>query len=173
MKTRLLLITLMAILISCKKHVPRNNEITRVEVATGGCFGPCQYTALSIDSSLELKYYGGHLLPDRWRKTLQGYYDAKVSRGFWDTLNMKLEHIKYKKLDTARNWVIDSQDFEIIIHYDRGVKHIRFTGDSFPDSVETVFRWIDSSYRTVVLHHIKGPIQFETVVQGKHMQASK
>jgi hypothetical protein len=139
----------MAILIGCKKPVPRNNEITKVEVARGWCFGPCQFTALRVDSSLRLQYFGGHLLPSALpgsqRKTLQGYYEAKVSRGFWDTLNMKLEHIKYKKLDTARNWVDDSQDFEIIIHYDRRVKHIKFTGASFPDSVETVFRWIDSS----------------------------
>lgn len=165
----------MTILISCKKPVPRYNEITSVEVARGECWGPCQYTALSIDSSLKLTYFGGPLGPGRWRKTIQGYYQGHVSREFWDTLNMKLEHIKYKKLDTVCNRAVDTQDIEIIIHYNKGTKHIKFTEASFPDSVETVFYWIDSSYRHVVLRHIKDPIKFETVIQipGKDMRASK
>lgn len=172
MKTLLISIILIAVLSSCKKHTSRKNEITEVEVATGWCFGPCQLTALKVDSSLKLQYYGGHLLPaipGFRRKTLQGYYEANVSQGFWDTLNMKLEHIKYKRLDTVRNWVADSQNIEVIIHYGKDVKHIKFTGASFPDSVETVFRWIDSSYKAVALHHIKGPIKFETVLQRNNM----
>jgi hypothetical protein len=173
MKSLLLLLILLAILSSCKEPIPRKNEITEVEVATGWCFGPCQFTALTVDSSLKLQYYGGRLLPGSWRKTLQGYYEAKINRGLWDTLNMKLEHVKYKRLDTARNWGADAQHLEVIIHYGSGVKHIKFTEGSFPDSVETVFRWIDSSYKSVVLHHIRGPIQFETVLQGRNMQASK
>jgi hypothetical protein len=155
-------------ILGCKKPVSRKNEIIKVEVATGWCFGPCQLTALSIDSSLELKYFGGRLLPGRWRKTLQGYYKGRVSRLFWDSLNMKLEDIKYKKLDTNRQWVMDSQILEVIIYYRNGVKHIKTSEGSFPDSIEKVFLWIDSSYKATKLQHIKGPIQFKTVAQSKY-----
>jgi hypothetical protein len=51
--TYLLTTVMVLVLISaCHKQEGRNNEITKIEVATGGCFGPCQYTAVSIDSSL-------------------------------------------------------------------------------------------------------------------------
>lgn len=72
------------LLSACCTKEHRNNEITKIEIATGGCFGPCQYTALSIDSSLTYKYYGGEILSrtnrpeDKFK--IEGYYTGKINR---------------------------------------------------------------------------------------------
>jgi len=159
----------MCLLSACHKQERKNNEIIKIEVATGGCFGPCQYTAVSIDSSLTYKYYGGPVLSrtnrpeDKFK--IEGYYVGKVSRALWDTLNMKLEQIRYKQLDTSYEHTVDDQLLEIIIHYNGQTKHIRAQSASLPDSVAKVFHWISESYQFVKPKTVKDTLQFGTILQ--------
>jgi hypothetical protein len=69
---------------------------------------------LIIDSTLNMQYYGGY------KAALQGYYYGKVTPGFWDTLNIQLRQINFKKLDTAyRSLPIDGEPLEAIFIGDR------------------------------------------------------
>jgi hypothetical protein len=85
MKMICFFLTAIIALTACYKTAKRVNEISKIEVATGGCFGPCQLTAVSIDSSLQYQYYGGDLLPGKKRKVIKGYFIGRVNESFWDT----------------------------------------------------------------------------------------
>ncbi|WP_158828491.1 DUF6438 domain-containing protein [Mucilaginibacter lacusdianchii] len=146
----------------------RQNEITKIEVATGNCFGPCQRIAISIDSTLAYKSYGGPVSfqtpPDRDR-ILEGYYVGRISRTLWDALNVNLEKIHYQQLRTSYKHVDDDQSVEVIIHYQGKVKHIKAKFACMPDSVHRVFYSIAESYRQVNLKLVKDTILFETSIQ--------
>ena len=54
-KLRIQLLTVLIaiyLLTACKEREQLINEITKIEVATGSCFGTCPLTVVSIDSSL-------------------------------------------------------------------------------------------------------------------------
>lgn len=139
---------------ACNKPKKRVNEITKIEIATGGCFGACQLTAVVIDSSLLYRYYGGELplalfpKPEQ-REKLVGYYSAKISRELWDSFNFKLEQINYKQLDTSYEKSVDDESLNVLIHYNNKVKHIKAQSTSLPDSVAKVFYYIIKSYKVV------------------------
>lgn len=157
MKLPILLI--LGILISaCNSPKQRRNEITKITVATGGCFGNCPLTAVSIDSSLVYNYYGGQFAKKK------GYYLGHISKKLWDTLNMKMEHIHYKELH-YKNHTADDQELEIIVHYGAKVKRVVAEDADLPDSVTKVLYWIANSYKQVKLEPFKDTIKFETRVQ--------
>ena len=152
------------IFISCNSVTTtqrRKNEIAKICFATGGCFGHCPFLAIEIDSSLNYKFYGGEYAD----KT--GYFTGTVSQVFWDTLNMKFEHINYKHLDTSYEHSIDDLSIETILYFDNNCKHIRAQSASLPDSIMTVFKWVMNSYKTVALTKTIGnKIAFETIIQN-------
>jgi len=152
-------------LMSCKRNEPRHNEISKIEVATGYCFGACQFTAISIDSQLNLNYYGGQLLPGKPRKVLKGNFNGRFTQRLWDTLNSKLERINYKLLDTSYQNSYDDQSLEIVIYHGNKTKHIRAQSVSLPDSVRKVFYWITDAYKLVPLQPAKNPFKFSTTTQ--------
>ncbi|EHQ27650.1 DUF6438 domain-containing protein [Mucilaginibacter paludis] len=170
MKQYLTLLLLIAFLSSCDKHWQRQNEITKIEIATGGCFGPCQSTIVSIDSSLDYKYFGGDtyftLPPDAENNgKLKGYYSTRISAEFWDTLNIKLESINYKKLDTLYQHSVDDQSLEVFIHYNNKIKHIKAQSASLPDSVAHVFYYLSNSYKFIKPKSTKDIFRFESESQ--------
>ena len=152
-------------IMSCNRNEPRHNEISKIEVATGDCFGPCQLTAISIDSQLNLNYYGGELLPGKPRKVLKGNFNGQFTQRLWDTLNSKLERVNYKLLDTSYEHSIDDQSLEIVIYQGNKIKHIRAQSASLPDSVREVFSWVADAYKLVALQPTKNPIKFSTTIQ--------
>jgi hypothetical protein len=161
-----LVLFLVGLLMACNKPLaPRNNEITKIEIATGGCFGPCQFTATSIDSSLSFKFYGGKLLQGNKRKVIKGYYSGTISKQTWDTLNMKLEAIHYKKLASHYDHSADDQSLELIIYYQGKVKRITAQDRSLPDSVNKVFYWLADKYKSVKITPTKAPIRFDVTLQ--------
>src|ERR1700735_5570583 len=87
----------MVLFASCtSKNVrDRNNEISKISFASGGCYGKCPFMAIEVDSSLSYKYYGG-LYSDK-----PGYYTAKISTELWDSINIQFEKVDYKHLDTS------------------------------------------------------------------------
>jgi hypothetical protein len=161
-----LVLFLVGLLMACNKPLaPRNNEITKIEIATGGCFGPCQFTATSIDSSLSFKFYGGKLLQGNKRKVIKGYYSGTISKQTWDTLNMKLEAIHYKKPANRYDHSADDQSLELIIYYQGKVKRITAQDGSLPDSVNKVFYWLADKYKSVKITPTKAPIRFDVTLQ--------
>jgi len=171
MKHYPVLLFAIAILSSCGRRAQRKNEITRIEIATGGCFGPCQSTIVSIDSSLSYKYFGGDTyfpLPPELKnneRTLKGYYFAKISQGFWDTLNIKLDEINYKELDTSYRHSVDDQSLEVFIHYNHKIKHIKAQSASLPENVAHVFYYVINSYKTIKPKPTKDTLNFESTHQ--------
>lgn len=170
MKYCLIFLFLIALLSSCDKHAQRKNEITKIEIATGGCFGPCQSTIISIDSSLDYKYFGGDTYfslpadaPNDGK--LKGYYFARISPGFWDTLNIKLDEINYKKLDTSYQHSVDDQSLEVFIHYNNKIKHIKAQSASLPDSVAHMFYYVINSYKIIKPKPTKDTFNFESETQ--------
>eukprot|EP01037_Dinobryon_pediforme_P016380 gene16380-16558_t len=81
--------------ISCAKPKPQY-DITKVELTRSGAWSDFG-GSISIDSSLNYKYYGDY------GKVKQWFFTGKVSTQFWDTLNQKLKHIKYKTLSVTDN----------------------------------------------------------------------
>jgi hypothetical protein len=170
MKKYILLFFLIFVLVCCKQKTKQINEITKVEMATGSCFGPCQFTAISIDSSLQYKYYGGALLPGKKREVLKGYYVGKITTSFWDSLNVELEKLRFKELDTLKENSSDGQPIELIIHYQNKVKRIRTEFGNLPDTIRDVLPWISESYKRVKLQPIKDSIKFETTIQYPYQE---
>jgi hypothetical protein len=170
MKSYFLLSFFVTLLLSgCHRSGQRINEISKIEIETGGCFGPCQSTVVSIDSSLVYKYYGGSTsfvlpLDAKNDRKLNGYFLGKVSHEFWDTLNIKLENIKYKQLDTIYKNSVDDQSLEIFIYYGDKIKHIKAQSASLPVSVAHVFYYIIRSYKTIRPKPTKDTFIFESTI---------
>ena len=127
--------------------------------ATGGCYGTCPIQAIDIDSTLAFKYHGIEYTDKK------GFYTGVVTSDFWDTLNIKLESINYKKLDTAYNHSVDDLSTEIFIYYKDTVKHIYGQSASLPDSVMTVYGWLLNSMRTFELKTTQDSLTFPTVIE--------
>jgi len=150
---------------SCQRQKTRYNEISSIELATGDCFGSCQYTATQIDSSLRFNFLGGPLSSGRTRKIIRGNYTGRISSAFWDSLNKKLEYIHYKLLDTSYQQSADDQSLELIVYYHNKIKHVKAQSASLPDSVREVFDWIANSYKSVKLEPVERPFHYHTKAQ--------
>jgi hypothetical protein len=144
---------------ACHKQERRKNEIAKIELATGDCYGKCRHAALRIDSALNYIYFGGE------HADKEGYYKGKISQAMWDTLNKKLEQVHFKQLDTTYRQSVDDQTVEFIIYYAQKVKHIRAQSGSLPDSVGRVFYWIADTYKSVKLIPTQDEIRFTTKAQ--------
>lgn len=127
--------------------------------ATGGCYGTCPIQAIDIDSTLTFKYHGIEYTDKK------GFYTGVVTSGFWDTLNIKLESINYKQLDTAYVHSYDDLSTEVFIYYNSKVKHIYGQSASLPDSVMTVYNWLLESMRTFELKRTQDSLPFQTRIQ--------
>lgn len=154
---------LMSFFISCIKPVQPNNEITKVELARSGAWSDYG-AAISVDSSLSYKYC------DNNQK--QHYFVGKVDEKFWDTLNRKLEEVKFRSLPATDNKHIeDAEYYELIIHWKNKKRRLTRVWD-FPqqDSVLNVIKWLNDSYKRAKLHQVNYPIKFETTYQNPPIQ---
>ena len=157
-----LLYTTGMVMAGCNSHPviqKRNNGLSKVCFATGGCYGNCPLFAIEIDSSLNYKFYGGFLSDS------SGYFTGKVSQGFWDTLNTKMEGIHYYALDTLYSGSEDDLNIEAILYFGDNRKRISAREWSLPENVERVFMWIINSYKTITLKRAPYQIPFETQIQ--------
>jgi hypothetical protein len=146
-------------LIGCHNPLRRKDQINRIEIATGGCLHGCPVIGLRIDSALKLIYYGGY------KAKLQGYYSGFVTQGFWDTLNVKIKQINYKKLDTVNDLGLDGQDAEVIFYWNKQKRHIFKSIYEDPDSISHVLIWITDSYKHFQLQKSNDTPKFETTYQ--------
>ena len=156
----ILTILILTLFIGCdSKNNGRNNEIKRIVFATGGCYGTCPIQAIDIDSTLTFKYHGIEYTDNK------GFYIGVVTSGFWDTLNIKLESVDYKQLDTMYDRSVDDLSTEIFIYYNDKVKHIYGQSASLPDSVMRVYDWLLKSMRTFELKQTQDSLTFQTRIQ--------
>jgi hypothetical protein len=155
------IIMIMIVIISCKqdKGHPRHNDLERIVFATGGCFGTCPFSAIEIDSSLKYKFYGGKY------SLRSGFYTGNITQELWDSLNIKLEKIKYKQLDSCYSHSVDDLAMEVILFFNGQSKHFSAQSASLPDSVYRCFSWILKTQNRIHLVSSKDSLKFKTFIQ--------
>lgn len=124
-----------------QKTDKQENEISKICFASNGCFGTCPHLAIEIDSSLNYRFLGGSY------SEMKGLFEGKISRGFWDTLNLDFNKINYKKLDSTYLHSVDDVSIETIIFSKGNKKHILAQSSSLPDSIRKVFFKYLNSYK--------------------------
>jgi hypothetical protein len=144
--------------ISCNNNQSpyhRHNNIKQIFFATGGCYGPCPYFAIEIDSSLSYNFQGNKYAEK------SGTFKGRISQGFWDTLNIKFENAQFEGLDTLYNQSVDDLSTEVIIYY--GNKRKRILGQSMilPPKLMEAYNWLLLSYKKIDLKPV-----FQTVIQN-------
>ncbi|HEY4322950.1 MAG TPA: DUF6438 domain-containing protein [Mucilaginibacter sp.] len=161
MKLYILFFFTFILLSRCDNHITRRNTITRIEVAKGGCLRGCPVTAISIDSSLTFGYFGGY------KAKLKGNYTGKVTQGFWDSLNMKLEQMNYKHLDTTEYLELDGEQAEVICYWAGHKRRITLSIDGFDTTSykSKFFRDLAYSYDHVKLNKTSSVVKFEVKYQ--------
>lgn len=139
----------------CTTNHSRKNEITRIELARSGAWSDFGGT-ISIDSALDYKYWGDYA------NIKQAFFKGKITGKFWDTVNLRLEETKLKKakFETGLGCK-DCEYYELIIHWKNKKSRFLRTSDSSQDSLMTVIRWIDSSYKNLKLQRVNDSIKFE------------
>jgi hypothetical protein len=161
MRLHVLFFLIIILFSHCNGHVSKRNAISRIEVAKGGCLRRCPATAISIDSSLTFNYFGG----DHAR--LEGNYTGKVTGGFWDSLNMKLERVNYRYIDTTEYFALDEEQAEVIYYWGGSKRRITLPIDrsDTTDYKSILFRELAYSYDHIKLHKVKENIKFEVKYQ--------
>lgn len=154
----ILVVTLYACNDNSQKINTRNNEIQKISFAIGGCYGTCPFLAIEIDRTLTYKFYGGRYTDK------EGYYKGTVTQTFWDSLNIKLEQVNFKQLDTSYNFTVDDMSIESYITFGRTTRSINGQEMSMPDSLRQVFYWIEKSYKNLHLTQVDTLI-FDTKIQ--------
>lgn len=157
--TKSILIFSILFLSCCQLKNERLNEISKISFATGGCFGECPFLAIEIDSSLNYKFYGGKYCEK------QGFFTGRVSKSFWDSLNIKFESINYKVLDSSYQNSVDDLSIQLIISYSGKTKSISAQFSSLPDSTYPVVNWLMNSYKMTSLTKTTDSIEFKTTLQ--------
>ncbi|RYE13883.1 MAG: hypothetical protein EOP45_20505 [Sphingobacteriaceae bacterium] len=163
--TIIILITLFGC--SPSKKSDRQNAINRIVFATGGCFGTCPIQAIDFDSSLTFKYHGVEYTNNL------GFYSGRITNKFWDTLNLKLESIKYRQLDSSYEYSVGDLSTELYIYYNGNkVKHISVQSASLPggqyailpDSIMTVYQWLLTSIKQLKVKRTTDSLFFPTQI---------
>lgn len=155
---------LIVITISCSNNQKtnlRHNNIKQIFFATGGCYGQCPYMAIAIDSSLNY-YYQGNRFTEKF-----GVLKGKISKAFWDTLNIKLENLEFEKLDTLYENSVDDLSTEIIIYYKDKRRHIIGQSASLPPKLMEVYNWLFSASKRIKLTPL-----FQTTIQNPPLHPS-
>lgn len=147
--------------IACFRSPPvKKNEINKIVLARSGAWSFLG-DAVSIDSSLKLIYFG------KLNGSNQKYYAGKTTQGFWDTLNIKLERIKYKSLpDTIISRTEDAIWLELIVYTKKNKKHFIRVDDHLSDSIVNICKWVNSHVKNIKLTRLDKPVSFETTLQN-------
>lgn len=143
MKTTLSVL-LFVVLFSCSDNqVNKNQYISRIVYATGGCFGQCPIQVIDIDSSLTFHYQGVKFTKDT------GLFKGIISVDFWNELNKNLKENDFKKLDSNYFQSVDDQSIEIMIYYNNKVKRIRAQENSAPQEIHRFIKWFDKEFSSL------------------------
>lgn len=157
---------LFILLLSCSCNqsadVDQKNDIFKVTLASQEYIGNGPFRAIELDSSLTLKYFGGH------NSDQKGYYYGKVSQSTWDTIKDKIKRIGDQSIDTTYKRIVDDREIEFFIHTQTDVKHITAFQSTSPKSFVAEFDEILNIYKQVKLSSTDDSLKFETTVQEYH-----
>lgn len=163
MKTQLIIPLLISLFIfSCNHNKAKNqrqNHISKIVFATGGCYGHCPFQVFSIDSNLSVKYHGVKYTDN------EGFYIGKIEQKLFDTINTKFEKVNFRTLDTIYRGTVDGLNTELFIYYENKVKHISSPLSDLPDSVKILYHWLLKIQKEFDLKKIDHKIKFETRIE--------
>jgi hypothetical protein len=121
---------------SCRDRQPspakprRDNAITSIVFASGGCNVMCPLFAMEIDSDFHVAFYGAQHAP----KT--GFFGGKISPDLWDSLNLQFERIHFGRLDSAYDHSQDDLAVTTTVWYGTRKKTVLGQLHDLPDSVQ-------------------------------------
>jgi len=154
LKTRISIIAVVMVFSSCKKEIQRNNEISKIRLLTGTCYGRCPVQVIEIDENLTVKYIGEE---DAERK---GYFIGKINKKTWDSINIKLENAHYKQLDTVYSHSVDDPSTILEITYGTHFKTIRAQFTSLPENMQILYEWLITKIEKTPLEKTQDTIGF-------------
>jgi hypothetical protein len=159
-----LTVTLFSILFISCKPASRNNQIAKIEIALSSGWEDGR-RAISIDTSLKYIYFGDGVNKKIYFK--KGYFEGRISEGFWDTLNNRFIKEKVVILKNDSDKIIqDASNIELVIHWKNDkVQKLSFNGDFPNDTLRANLIWLLESCKTVRLYPTK-PFKYETTVQN-------
>lgn len=135
----------------------RVNKITKIVFATGGCYGECPVMAFEIDSSLLVKFHGVKYTH------LNGFYIGKTTSGYWDSLNLRLEDLKFRELDSAYFNSVDDLSTEMYVYYDNGkIKYMEGQSGSLPLRLMGFYNYLMNSILRIDFEQTNDSLVFIT-----------
>ena len=143
------------LLLSCKNIEKRNNEINKISLTTGLCYGTCPIQTVEIDSSLTVKYHGMDYAKHK------GYYIGKITPKVWDSINSRFEKIKFKELDSVYSHSVDDPPVYLKIYHKNKIKRVRAQSASLPEEVEKTYLWLIDVAESVKLNKTNDTLNFE------------
>lgn len=154
-------VSIIAFLFSCSpspKPEP-GYEIFKTTLASQEYMGGGRYRAIELDSTLVVKYFGGH------NSNPEGFFYGKIKQQKWDSIKSKLEELGKMILDTANKRIVDDRLIEIYIHSHEGIKHIAAPQSVLPKKFIIEFDSILNIYKYIGLSKTNDSLKFETTVQ--------
>lgn len=135
------------------------SEIFKITLACEDYMGDGSLFALELDSSLNLKYYGG------LNSNPIGYYYGNIKQDNWDTIEVLLKKINYQNLDSAYPSWLDNRKIEIVIHSKFPIKHVVANASRLPDEFIKLIDQIINIYKNSTIKKTSDSLLFETTVQ--------
>ncbi|WP_345948076.1 hypothetical protein ABDD95_14575 [Mucilaginibacter sp. PAMB04274] len=125
---------------------------------------------MMLDSSLAFKFY-----VDSGYCNTEGppikLYNGTVSRELWDTLNIKLEQVNYKQIDSINKEereINDAYGVEIIVHLNGKTKRISKHLSPYPITpLDSLINWLINTPSTILLKPSKDTFQLTTTYQKR------
>ena len=159
----ILLISFLILIFSCQVKIPSNTKgFKKVTVAFSGfgCESECPYEALSVDSSLTIKYYGGEFA------NKNGYFIGKVSQKTWDSIETKFDKFVLSGIDSLQYENSDQPMVEFYIT--NKVKKHSFkynTGKMVTQDVQ-ILKWFMQLSNHAITLNKSDSLTFETTIQS-------
>jgi hypothetical protein len=110
------------------------NKVT-VAFSGFGCEGECPFQAVSIDSTLQLKYYGGQFAPRK------GYYTDEITADTWRYIQSHFEKFISHGMDTTQYEKTDHPMVELIIYSNDKKYYFRENTGKISNNDLTILHW--------------------------------
>jgi len=162
---------ILTLLLACSKRDDHSNEISKIELVRTGAWSQRAATTI-IDSSLVLGYWNVGGEGEHIKKG--GYFVGKITAGFWDTLNLRIEKLSLKTIKPEIYLPYrDGSFFELVIHWRNHKRSIMRDYGVKQDSVVDFLKWLDKTYQNVHLQPTSKILKFETSYHNLPINTSK
>ena len=170
------LLLLTTLFIACHPVKPNKSEISKVELATTGS-GRVPRRAISVDSSLKFKFYTDTVSSTGLAPSYPRYYEGRISKALWDSLQVKLADIKYKQMASVHPedfQVNDAYGVELILYsngtHKRIIRTLKSTSVThFDHLVEWMIKLPEGAIiKETNVHQLMDTLHFGTTWQNNH-----